>query len=580
VFNMFTFSQFVDELFKAHGHRYIKRIPYMTPKGRRYRYIYKVTHSHKGKQAMHEDHLQEGTKFMMHTESGKEVHGHIKSVNGDKVTYVIDDGADKGKEVTGTKAEILAMLNEKHGVEEKLQEKRDQLKADIEQAKKTGTEKQVARLEAQLKRLGGEPAKEKPAKKEAEPSSELKKIGLEIDKVLEKIDALEDEGEDEKADKMRRKLSKLETKFNELRDKEKPTKEKPAKKKPAKAKPAKAVDYAKTFKTAPKLLPLNKSLEPIDKLKVDFFYDDTAVAFFESIIDKLKVKKSQKNDLKDMLEKFNEYAQSKVGRSYNVFKHIEEQDYEYFSVSRFISNREAFNKRAKKIKQGTVIEYPFRELHEKGLGFGFIKDAKTKQTGLGFFVKRGMFQGNAFIMTPCDKNNALGHLATVLQKLEGAGKLGKKEREPFAFLKSVDNFSNLSDQLKEISLIVDDNGAFEDEVARNRLVEDYGADWVEQVEDSANEAHVIFDGVADDNFEEQASYVGDDIKDFENAFKFTEQMSAIAPIYNEIRDHLNETTDFNIQAEDVRSFIQTNDKSITRYLDKAKEALEAELKKR
>jgi hypothetical protein len=104
---------------------------------------------------------------MMHTESGKEVHGHIKSVKGDKVTYVIDDGADKGKEVTGTKAEILAMLNEKHGVEEKLQEKRDQLKADIEQAKKTGTEKQVARLEAQLKRLGGEPVKEESAKEES-----------------------------------------------------------------------------------------------------------------------------------------------------------------------------------------------------------------------------------------------------------------------------------------------------------------------------------------------------------------------------------------------------------------------------
>ena len=161
---MFTFSQFVDALIKGHGHRYIKRIPYMTPKGRRYRYIYKVTHSHKGKQAIHEDHLDVGTKFMLHTESGKEVHGHIKSVDGDKVTYVIDDGADKGKEVTGTKAEILAMLNERHGVEEQLQEKRDQLKADIEQAKKTGTEKQVARLEAQLKRLGGEPAKEESAK--------------------------------------------------------------------------------------------------------------------------------------------------------------------------------------------------------------------------------------------------------------------------------------------------------------------------------------------------------------------------------------------------------------------------------
>jgi len=159
----------------------------MTPKGRRYRYIYKVTHSHKGKQAMHEDHLDVGTKFMMHTESGKEVHGHIKSVDGDKVTYVIDDGADKGKEVTGTKAEILAMLNEKHGVEEKLQEKRDQLKADIEQARKTGTEKQVARLEAQLKRLGGEPAKQSDS--EFMSAEEIAKLSA--DEIQERLDQSE-----------------------------------------------------------------------------------------------------------------------------------------------------------------------------------------------------------------------------------------------------------------------------------------------------------------------------------------------------------------------------------------------------
>lgn len=42
----------------------------------------------------------------------------------------------------------------------------------------------------------------------------------------------------------------------------------------------------------------------------------------------------------------------------------------------------------------------------------------------------------------------------------------------------------------------------------------------------------------------------------------------------------NETMDFDVEAEDVRGFIRTNDKSITKYLDKAKEALEAELKKR
>jgi len=226
-----------------------------------------------------------------------------------------------------------------------------------------------------------------------------------------------------------------------------------------------------------------------------------------------------------------------------------------------------------------VIEYPFRELHEKGLGFGLVHDFKTNKKGLGFFVKRGMFQGNAFIMTPCDKSDALGHLSTVLQKLEGAGKL-KEGREPFAFLKSVDNFGTLSDQLKAISLIVDDNGNLRDKIARNRLVEDYGEDWVRQVDRDANDAHAVFGDVAVDDYDEQASYVVSDQREFEDAFKFTEQMSAIAPIYNEIRDHLNQTMDFDVEADDVRSFIRNNDKAITKYLDKAKEALEAELKKR
>jgi len=157
---MFSFTQWIDLLLKGHGHKYIKRIPYNTPKGRRYRYIYNVTHSHRGKHAMDESHLIEGTKFMVHTESGKEVHGHITNVSGNNVTYVLDDGPNKGKSVTASKSEIVSMLNEKHNVNEQVQAKRDKLKTDIEQARKTGSEKQVARLESQLKRLGGEePAK-------------------------------------------------------------------------------------------------------------------------------------------------------------------------------------------------------------------------------------------------------------------------------------------------------------------------------------------------------------------------------------------------------------------------------------
>ena len=154
---MFTFSQWVDLLVKARGHKYIKRIPYNTPKGRRYRYIYNVTHSHQGKHAMDESHLKVGTAFMVHTESGAEVHGHIKSINGDRVTYVLDDGADKGKEVTKTRAEIVAMLNEKHNVSEQVSNKRDQLKQQLQTARdNNASEKQLNRIQERIDRLGGE----------------------------------------------------------------------------------------------------------------------------------------------------------------------------------------------------------------------------------------------------------------------------------------------------------------------------------------------------------------------------------------------------------------------------------------
>ena len=101
---MFTFSGFVDALLKARGHKYIKRIPYMSGGRRRYRYIYKVTHTHQGRQAFDADHLDVGTAFALHTEAGAEFHGHITKVRGDQVTYRIDDGERKGESVTVSKS--------------------------------------------------------------------------------------------------------------------------------------------------------------------------------------------------------------------------------------------------------------------------------------------------------------------------------------------------------------------------------------------------------------------------------------------------------------------------------------------
>ena len=152
----FKLGRFVRALFKGAGHKYIKRIPYTTPKGRRYRYIYKVEHTHQGRHAFDEAHLVEGTKFALSKESGAEFHGHITAVDGDKVTYTIDDGPRKGEVVETTKAELAAKLNEVHGYKDKLSAERAKVSAQLEQMKQgSATEKQIARVRRRLLALGG-----------------------------------------------------------------------------------------------------------------------------------------------------------------------------------------------------------------------------------------------------------------------------------------------------------------------------------------------------------------------------------------------------------------------------------------
>ena len=144
--NMFTFLDWLDALVKGHGHRYIKRIPYMTPKGRRYRYIYKVHHRHKGKHILDPKDMKEGAKFMVHSESGKEVHAHITARVGNTVTFVYDDGDKKGQTETVHVDRLAKLIDEAVEVGTKLREQRAKLTEDIEQAKKTGSEKQIQRL--------------------------------------------------------------------------------------------------------------------------------------------------------------------------------------------------------------------------------------------------------------------------------------------------------------------------------------------------------------------------------------------------------------------------------------------------
>jgi len=115
---VFTFSQWISDLLKAAGHKYLKRIPYMSRGKMRYRYVYKVAHSAGGRLLLDPEHMIVGAAFQIHAQSGAEVHAHIVSTSGDTITYMPDDGPDKGKPVTTTRAELAAKLNKLHRVDE------------------------------------------------------------------------------------------------------------------------------------------------------------------------------------------------------------------------------------------------------------------------------------------------------------------------------------------------------------------------------------------------------------------------------------------------------------------------------
>ena len=229
----FTLAKFVRALFKGVGHRYIKRIPYMTPKGQRYRYIYKVEHTHQGRHAFDEAHLVEGTKFALSTESGAEFHGHITAVDGDKVTYTIDDGPRKGEVVDTTKAELAAKLNEVHGYKDKLYAERAKVSEQLQQMKAgDATEKQIARVRRRLLALGGEEKRVFPLFRE-EPKSrrlnarirELEREVLAANRAVDKQPhyiSLDDLPKSEEEERLRGELHEIYSEFTENESTTKP----------------------------------------------------------------------------------------------------------------------------------------------------------------------------------------------------------------------------------------------------------------------------------------------------------------------------------------------------------------------
>ena len=151
---MYTFNELVW-FAKAQGHKYIKRIPVgTTASGRtRYRYIYNTTSTVGGKHLLDEAHLKVGTKLMLHSKSGEEVHAHIEEVDGNYVTIKYDDGEEKGRTRTVSKQDLLREFDKEHGVDKDLKGAHESAKQDLKTAKESGaTDKQLKRIQDRIDR--------------------------------------------------------------------------------------------------------------------------------------------------------------------------------------------------------------------------------------------------------------------------------------------------------------------------------------------------------------------------------------------------------------------------------------------
>ena len=185
----FSFKYWLDCFFKARGHKYIKRVPSGTTKtGRiKYRYIYKVGHTHRGKHVDHHDDMVVNAKFMIHSKSGEEVHVHIKEVkeNGELV-IVYDDGPNKGKEKTVTKPWLEGALDEEHSVKSTLDTRKKKLEAQLKRMKESGkaSAKQIARVQSELDRYKTE------KEKKVRFDTPLKEGQEEFTSIVEKMDQL------------------------------------------------------------------------------------------------------------------------------------------------------------------------------------------------------------------------------------------------------------------------------------------------------------------------------------------------------------------------------------------------------
>ena len=168
---MFRYSLFLDTLFKAMGHKYIRRVPKGVTKtgATRYMYFYAGQEGH-GRGIAHEEELVTGASFAFGEHGKTRYHAHITKVDGDKVTVRYDDGAKKGTEETMTKKQFQSMIHGEHSTSiQSAKEKATKQLKDFQAGKEKGVkvkQETLDKLEQRVKTLDALTAKKEETKKD------------------------------------------------------------------------------------------------------------------------------------------------------------------------------------------------------------------------------------------------------------------------------------------------------------------------------------------------------------------------------------------------------------------------------
>jgi len=176
---MFRYSLFLDTLFKALTHKYIRRVPKGVTKtgATKYMYFYAGQEGH-GKGIGHESELVTGASFAFGEHGKTRYHAHISKVDGDKLTIKYDDGDKKGTEETMTKKQFQSMIHGEHSTSiQSAKEKATKQLKDFQAGKEKGVkvkQETLDKLEQRVKNLDALTAKKEEAQKPEAPIQMIK----------------------------------------------------------------------------------------------------------------------------------------------------------------------------------------------------------------------------------------------------------------------------------------------------------------------------------------------------------------------------------------------------------------------